>query len=186
MPANKSVYNDQYFDISSVPSWKTPPGPPLHGAYSENAKLSPRAKAGIAAGGVVLAATGMVAWSNYSAEQANADVRKAQIALEKDKVDLQRQQQQAAQAQQAGQETEAQKARREAVSACVAKASGFDAVSNCAKAFPEITSTTDMAATASTVNAAHGSPVPVSGLVALGAVGSVLAVSWVKKRLPRM
>jgi hypothetical protein len=69
MPANPddSVYNDPAYNITSVPSWKSPP---LHGAYAPNARITPRMKAGLAAGGVVLVAAGAFAWSDYAAAQA--------------------------------------------------------------------------------------------------------------------
>ncbi|WP_327066873.1 hypothetical protein [Kitasatospora sp. NBC_01302] len=179
--SSNDIYNDAAFDITSVPSWKTPP---LHGAYAPNAKLSPRAKAGIAAGGVILAATGMVAYSDYASSQATAHVKAAQIALQQAQLDLQRQQQEAAQAAAAGQETQAEQARRQAVQDCVAKASGdsMNAVSQCSAAFPAITSP-GMSTTSDTVSggksSAAGSDV---GLIVLGSVGAVTAVGWAKKR----
>lgn len=182
-----SVYNDpdHVFDISSVPAWKSPP---LHGAYAPNARLSPRAKAGIAAGGVILAASGMFAWSSYSTAQADADIKKAQIALDASRLDLERQKQAAAAATSAGQETAAEKARREAVEACVAKTNGaFGAVADCGKAFPA-TGTLGMTNTAATVGSDGDSNSPSSGvgLVVIGSVGAVVAVGWAKKRFARM
>jgi hypothetical protein len=184
-----SIYNDPAYDISSVPSWKSPP---LHGAYAPNARLSPRAKAGIAAGGVVLAASGMFAWSNYSAAQADAGVRRAQIALDTSRVELQRQQQEAEQAavlaKAAGQETDAQRARREAVQACVDKAGGaFNAVSDCGKAFPLVESP-GMSNTAQTVSdgAGSGSGSSGVGLAVIGAVSVAVTVGWAKKKFARL
>ncbi|MCC9312079.1 hypothetical protein LN042_34330 [Kitasatospora sp. RB6PN24] len=186
MPTDRdSVYNDpnQIFDISSVPSWKTPP---LHGAHAPGFKLSSRAKAGIAAGGVVLAATGMIAWSNYSAAQANADVRKAQIALDAQRLDLQRQQQAAEAAKTQAQETDAQKARREAVQACVAKAGNtYNAISDCGKAFP-VVDAPGMTNTSQTVSAGkNDSGSSEVGLIVLGALGAACTVGWAKKKFGR-
>ncbi|MFD4904176.1 hypothetical protein [Kitasatospora purpeofusca] len=181
----QSVYNDPAYDITSVPSWKSPP---LHGAYAPNARLSSRAKAGIGVGVVVLAATGMVAWSNYQAAQADAEVRRAQIALDASRVELELSKQQAetakVQAESAGQESPAQKARREAVQACVAKAGGgYGAIADCGKAFPAAVSP-GMVNTASTASGEEGqdSPVPMVGLVVLGAVVAVTGYGWAKKR----
>lgn len=184
MTANDTIYNDSAFDISSVPSWKSPP---LHGAYAPNARLSPRMKAGIGAGAVVLAASGMFAWSDYSAAQADAGVRRAQIALESSRLDLERQKQAAELAKTAGQETEAQKARREAVQACVAKAGGgFNAVADCGNAFP-LAGAPGMEATSQTVgHGASSSPVSTPGLLALGGIGAMVAVGWAKKRFARL
>lgn len=178
---NDSIYNDAAFDITSVPSWKSPP---LHGAYAPNARLTPRMKVGIGAGAVVLAASGMFAWSDYSAAQAEARVRQEQIALDSSRLDLQRQQQQAAQAAAAQQETPAQKARREAVEACVTKAGGsYNAVSDCASAFPAVVDASGMTNTAQTVAGGKGgSPDSGAGLVVLGSVGAAFAVGWAKKR----
>ncbi|MET8704210.1 hypothetical protein ABZW10_35970 [Kitasatospora sp. NPDC004723] len=187
--ADESVYNDPAYDISSIPSWKQTP--PLHGAYAPNAKLSPRAKAGVGVCVVVLAAAGMVAWSNYSAAQADADVRKAEIALDASRVELELSKQQAEntkrQAETAGQESPAQKARREAVQACVAKAGGgYNAVSDCGRAFPAEVSP-GMVNTASTSSSGgeQDGPVPMAGLVVLGAVVAVTGYGWAKKRFFR-
>lgn len=188
MADNQSPYNDAAYDISSVPSWKSPP---QRGAYADNFKLTPRMKAGLGAGAVVLAATGMVAYSNYASDEANAQVRQAQVALEASKVELQRQQQEAAAAAAANQETQAQAARREAVQACVDKAASNDsfntatAVTNCANAFPAVDSpgmSTTSDSVGSSKNSGQG---PDVGLVVLGAVGAVLAVGWAKKRFAR-
>ncbi|MER8188204.1 hypothetical protein [Kitasatospora sp. NPDC094015] len=182
--AEQSVYNDPTYDISSVPSWKSPP---LHGAVAPNAKLSPRAKAAIGAGAVVLAAAGMVAWSNYSAAQADAEVRKAQIALDAQKLDLARQQQAAELAKAGEQETPAQKARREAVQACVAKAGGgFNAIADCGKAFPANVSA-GMVNTASSASSdtEQTGPAPTVGLLVLGSVIAVVGYGWAKKRFIR-
>jgi len=185
MPSNTdSVYNDPAYDISSVPSWKSPP---LHGAYSPNARLSSRAKVGIGAAGVVLAASGMFAWSDYSSAQADAAVKRAQIAVDASRVDLERQKQDAELAKSAGQETEVQKARREAVQACVDKAGGgFNAVSDCGKAFP-MAESLGMSNTAQQVGGGGDSSGPTSGagLIVLGVVGAGCTVGWVKRRLAR-
>jgi hypothetical protein len=186
MPANPddSVYNDPAYNITSVPSWKTPP---LHGAYAPNARLTPRMKAGIAAGGVVLVAAGAFAWSDYAAAQADAKVRQAQIALDASRLDLERQKQAAEQAKTAGQETETQKARREAVQACVEKAGGgYGAIADCGKAYP-LVDTLGMVNTGS-ATAADGQDdghTSVPGLVVLGAVGAMVTVGWAKKRFAR-
>ncbi|WP_404870976.1 hypothetical protein ACI1MP_37630 (plasmid) [Kitasatospora griseola] len=188
MAEQQSVYNDPAYDISSVPSWKSPP---LHGAYAPNAKLSPRAKAGIGVGAVVLAATGMVTWSNYAAAQADAEVRKAQIALDASRVELELSRQQAEtakqQAETGGQESPSQKARREAVQACVAKAGGgYNAVSDCGKAFPaEVSPGMVNTASAASAKGEQDAPVPMAGLVVLGAVVAVTGYGWAKKRLSR-
>ncbi|GAA2774382.1 MULTISPECIES: hypothetical protein [Kitasatospora] len=184
MTGHDSVYNDPAYDITSVPTWKSPP---LHGAYAPNARLSPRAKAAIGAGAVVLAASGMVAWSNYAAAQADAEVRQAQIGLEASKVDLQRQQQAAQVAQAAGQETEAQKARRQAVQACIAKAGGnFNAVADCGKAYPSVDQL-GMVNTAQTVTGGKSDDGSSSGagLIVLGTVGAAMGAGWLKKRFAR-
>ncbi|MFI9331977.1 hypothetical protein ACIGZJ_31100 [Kitasatospora sp. NPDC052868] len=186
--ADESVYNDPAYDISSIPSWKTPP---LHGAYAPNARLSPRAMAGLGAGAVVLAASGMFAWSSYSASQADAEVRKAQISLDASRLEMERQKQQAELAAEtvkaSGVETDAQRARREAVQACVGKAGGgYNAIADCGKAYP-IVDSPGMVNTARTVadggeDEDSGSGV---GLIALGAVGVVVTIGWAKKRLTR-
>lgn len=183
MTSNDSVYNDPYYDITSVPSWKSPP---LHGAYAPNARLSPRAKAGIGAAGVVLAASGMFAWSNYSATQADAGVKRAQIAVDASRVDLERQKQAADLAKTAGQETEAQKARREAVQACVDKAGGgYNAIADCGTAFPPAGSL-GMANTSQTIGGGDSNgPTLGVGLYVLGGLGVVVGVGWAKRRLAR-
>ncbi|MFE2174395.1 hypothetical protein [Kitasatospora sp. NPDC059462] len=184
----QSVYNDPAYDITSVPSWKTPP---LHGAYAPGAKLSPRAKAGLAGGAIVLAATGMVSWSHYASASAEADVRKAQIALDASRVDLERQKQDASlaaeMAKTGGVESDAQRARREAVQACVAKAGGtYNAIADCGKAFP-MEASPGMVNTASAASSEgeQDGPVPMAGLAVLGAVVAVTGYGWAKKRLFR-
>jgi|SRR5581483_2921065 len=172
----ESVYNDYL--------WKPAPQAPAPAAKS---KLSPRAKAGVGAGGVILAATGMLAWSQYETAQTNAEVKKAQISLQQDQLNAQIEQQQAQAAKAAGQETPAQAARREAMEKCVAAAgSSYNGVADCAKAYPPVdpagvVSDTQTAAS-STPTGGSNSPV---GLVVLGATGAVVAVGWVKKRLAR-
>ncbi|MFJ9447147.1 hypothetical protein ACIRRH_35655 [Kitasatospora sp. NPDC101235] len=189
MAERDSVYNDPAYDISSIPSWKQTP--PLHGAYAPNARLSPRAKAGVACGAVVLVATGMVAWSQYASAEADAEVRKAQIALDQSKLDLERQKQEASLAAETakttGVESDAQKARREAVQACVAKASGaYGAVADCAKAYPAVDSP-GMVNTSQKVAAAGGDDAPNSGvgLAVLGGAGVLVAGGWLKKHFAR-
>jgi hypothetical protein len=150
-------------------------------------KLSPRAKAGLAAGGVALASTAMFAWSQYETGQANASVAKAQIALEQTQADVQLEQQQAQQAKASGQETAAQKARREAIQACIAAAgNSFNGVSDCASAYPVVdsagalNSSQSVASTTPTSGANSG-----TGLIVLGGLGAVAAFGWAKKRFAR-
>ncbi|MFD7448283.1 hypothetical protein [Kitasatospora sp. NPDC059827] len=183
MAERDSVYNDPAYDITSVPSWKAPP---LHGAYAPNARLSPRVLAGIGAGAVVLAAAGMVAYSNYASAQADADVKKAQIALDSSKVELERQKQAADLAKTADQETPAQKARREAVQTCVAKAgNAYNAVSDCGKVFPSVDAP-GMVNTSRTVSdGGDDGSTPGVGLVVLGVAGSAVAVGWMKRKFFR-
>uniref|UniRef100_UPI002F90CF99 hypothetical protein n=1 Tax=Kitasatospora indigofera TaxID=67307 RepID=UPI002F90CF99 len=184
MTDRDSVYNDASYNITSVPSWKAPP---LHGAYAPNAKLTPRVMVGIGAGVVVLAATGMFAWSNYASAQADAEVRKAQIALDASRLDLERQKQQAEQAAAGGEESAAQKARREAVQACVNKAGGaWNAITDCGKAYP-VVATAGMASTASTAadDTASGGFNSGVGLAVLGVAGGAATVGWAKKRFAR-
>ncbi|MFF1793916.1 hypothetical protein ACFVXQ_06725 [Kitasatospora sp. NPDC058263] len=183
MPDRDSVYNDPAYDITSVPSWKSPP---LHGAYAPNARLSPRMKAGIGAGAVVLAASGMIAWSTYSSAEADAEVRKAQIALDNSRLELERQKQAADLAKVGEQESPVQKARREAVQACVAKAGGaYNAIADCGKAYPAVDAS-GMVNTSRTVadGKDDGSNSGV-GLVVLGVAGSAVAVGWMKRRFAR-
>ncbi|MET8623596.1 hypothetical protein ABZW30_07545 [Kitasatospora sp. NPDC004669] len=184
MADRDSVYNDPAYDITSVPSWKTPP---LHGAYAPNARLSPRVLAGIGASAVVLAAAGMVAYSNYASAQADAEVRKAQIALDSSKLELEKQKQAADLAKTGQEETPAQKARREAVQACVAKAgNAYNAVSECGKAYPAVDAP-GMVNTSRTV-ASDGDgndSTPGVGLVVLGVAGTAVAVGWVKRKFSR-
>ncbi|MEU8516372.1 hypothetical protein AB0C76_33035 [Kitasatospora sp. NPDC048722] len=182
--ADNSVYNDPAYDITSVPSWKTPP---LHGAYAPNARLTPRMKVGLAGGAVVLVATGMVTWSQYASAEAAAEVKKAQIALDASRLDLERQKQQAAdQAKAADQETAAQKARREAVQACVDRAAGaYNAVADCGKAFPQVDSPGMVNTSQRVAGGDSDSGAPVGGLVVLGGAGALLAAGWAKKRYAR-
>jgi hypothetical protein len=186
--ADESVYNDPAYDISSIPSWKTPP---LHGAYAPNARLSSRAKAGIGAGAVVLAASGMFAWSQYSAAQADAEVKKAQIAVDASRLDMERQKQDAElaveTARTTGVETAAQRARREAVQACVDKAAGsYNAIADCGKAYPAVDAS-GMVNTSRTINPDGGGDGSDSGvgLAVLGGAGALLLIGWAKKRLTR-
>ncbi|GHF27902.1 hypothetical protein GCM10018790_01610 [Kitasatospora xanthocidica] len=184
MADRDSVYNDPAYDITSVPSWKTPP---LHGAYAPNAKLPPRVLAGIGAGAVVLAAAGMVAYSNYASASAEADVRKAQIALDNSRLELEKQKQAADLAKTGEQETPAQKARREAVQACVAKVGGgYGAIADCGKAFPA-GDAPGMVNTSRNVASDDGGDGPNAGvgLVVLGVAGSAVAVGWVKRKFSR-
>lgn len=174
-PDRDSVYNDYV--------WKPAP----QATHTPKNKLSPRAKAGIGAGAVVLAATGMVTWSNYSAAQARAEVQKEQVSLEQARLDLERQKQQADLAQAAEKETPAQKARREAVQACVAKAgNSFNGIADCGKAYPAVDSP-GLLNTAQSVGSAQsdGGSNSGVGVAVLGVVGAVVAVGWVKKRFAR-
>lgn len=177
----QSPYNDPAYNITTVPSWKSQaPEPPAPAA-----QLSPRAKAGLGLGVATLAAMGMFTWSQYETGQANAQVREQQIALDAGRLDLARQQQAAAVAQAASQESPAQKARRLAVEACVAKAGGnYGAISDCGQIYPQVgnPALADASSTVST-NSGSGSGSDV-GLIVLGSLGAVLAVGWVKKRLP--
>lgn len=176
-----SVYNDP----DTFPVWKEPQTAP---APAAGRKLSPRAKAGIAVGGVALAATTIVCWSQYETAQASADVAKAQIALEQQKLNLQLAEQQTQAAKASGQETPAQAARREAMEKCVAAAGdSYNGVSSCASAYPVIDpagTLNDTQATASSTPTGGGAGSPV-GLVVLAGVGGVVAVGAVKKRLAR-
>ncbi|WP_380286555.1 hypothetical protein [Kitasatospora purpeofusca] len=190
--ADESVYNDPAYDISSIPSWKTPP---LHGAYASNARLSPLAKAGLVGGAVVLVATGMVAWSHYAATEADAEVRRAQIALDASRVELERQKQDASLAAETaktgGVESDAQRARREAVQACVAKAGGaYNAISDCGKAYPAVDSpgmvnTSRTVAAPGTAEGGDGASNSVVGLVVLGGAGVLVAGGWLKRNFAR-
>lgn len=177
---NQSPYNDP-FNITTIPQWKTqqPAEPP------PPARLSPRAKAGLGLGFACVAAVGVFTWSQYESSQTSAHLRSEQLALATAKVDLAQQQQAAAQAQAAAQETPAQKARRLAVEACIAEAgSNYGAVAQCGQVYPVTSSTplTDVSSTASVSNGSgSGSDV---GVIVLGSLGAVMAVGWVKKRLP--
>ncbi|MEV7600467.1 hypothetical protein AB0O91_24140 [Kitasatospora sp. NPDC089797] len=183
MADRDSVYNDPAYDITSVPSWKTPP---LHGAYAPNARLSARAKAGIGAGAIVLAAAGMVAYSTYASAQADADVRKAQIALDASKVELEKQKQAADLAKAADQETPAQKARREAVQACVAKAGNtYNAVADCGKVFPAVDGPGMVNTSRTVADGDTGDSTPTVGLVVLGVAGTAVAAGWMKRKFSR-
>lgn len=170
-----SVYNT--YDV-----WKQPAAP-----APQHRRLSPRAKAGIAVGGVALAATGIICWSQYETAQTNADVKKQQIALEQAQVQLQLQQQANQAAKTNGQETPAQKARREALQACITAAgTSYNGVADCASAYPAIDSTgalTDTQPTASSTPT--GSPTSPVGLIVLGGTGVVVAAGWAKKKLAR-
>ncbi|MFJ2191588.1 hypothetical protein ACIOJE_27265 [Kitasatospora sp. NPDC087861] len=189
MAESDSVYNDPAYDISSIPSWKQTP--PLHGAYAPNARLSPRMKAGVACGAVVLVATGMVAWSQYASASADAEVKRAQIALDNSRLELEKQKQEASLAAEtaktSGVETDAQKARREAVQACVAKATGaYNAIADCAKAYPAVDSP-GMVNTAQRVASGgdDGGSNSGVGLAVLGVAGVAVAGGWLKKHLTR-
>ncbi|MHA6764715.1 hypothetical protein [Streptacidiphilus sp. PAMC 29251] len=175
-------YNDPAYNITQVPAWKSPPV--AEDGRAPSAGLSPRAKAAIGAGAVVLAASGMFAVSNYESAQADANVREAQIAVDAARVTLAQEQQAAAQAKAAAQETPVQRARRLAVQACVAKAGdSYGAISDCGKVYP-VTDTPAMGDTSSTVNSASSGSGSEVGLVVMGSIGVVLVGGWVKKRLP--
>lgn len=171
-----SVYNP-------YPVFKTPapaPAPAVRG------KLSPRAKAGVAVGGVALAATAMVAWSQYETGQADAHVREAQIALQQSQVNLALAQQQAQQAKASGQETPAQAARRVALEKCIAAAgNGSGNIADCANAYPAV----DSSSLASSQNASSTSsatnPSSPVGLLVLGGTGAAVLVGWARKRVAR-
>ncbi|MFJ6139269.1 hypothetical protein [Kitasatospora sp. NPDC092286] len=183
MSDRDSVYNDPAYDITSVPSWKSPP---LHGAYAPNARLSARARAGIGAGVVVLAAAGMVAYSVYSSAEADAEVRKAQIALDASRLDLERQRQAADLAKAGEQETDAQRARREAVQACVAKAGGaYNAIADCGKAYPAVDAPGMVNTSRSVASGDDGGSNSGVGLVVLGVTGTAVAVGWMKRKFAR-
>ncbi|MFE4399108.1 MULTISPECIES: hypothetical protein [Streptomycetaceae] len=189
MAERDSVYNDPAYDVSSIPSWKQTP--PLHGAYAPNARLSPRAKAGVAVAGVALAATGMFAWSQYASASADAEVKRAQIALDQSRIDLERQKQEASlvaeSARTTGVESDAQKARREAVQACVAKAAGaYGAIADCGKAYP-VVDAPGMVNTAQKVASSEGDGGSNSGvgLAVLGGAGVLVAFGWAKKRFAK-
>lgn len=178
----QSPYNDPGYNISAMPyqPYQTPkptePPPP--------AKLSPRAKAGLGLGFAAVAATGMFTWSQYEANRAATHVRAEQVAVDAARVQLAQQQQAAAQAKAAAQETPAQKARRLAVEACIAKAgSSFGGVSDCGSIYPATGSPAlaDASSTSSSDGSKNGSTV---GLIALLSIGGVLTVGYVKKRLP--
>lgn len=175
-PTDYSVYNDYPVRKEAVPQPR----------QTEQRGLSPRAKAGIAVGGVVLAATGMVCWSQYETAQANADVKKAQLSLQQAQVQLAIQQQAAQQAKASGQETPAQKARREALQQCIAAAgNSYNGVQDCANAYPATDSTAlnDTQATASSTPT--GGTNSGTGLLVLGGAGVLVVGAWVKKRVLR-
>jgi hypothetical protein len=172
-----SVYND-------YPVFKTTAEVPVPAASH---KLSPRAKAGIGAGAVILAATGMVTWSQYETAQANAQVKTAQLSLEQTQLNLQLAQQQNQAAKTSGQETPAQKARREALQQCITAAgNSYNGVADCASAYPAVGAggelNTAQSVASSTPASSGGSG---TGLVVLGAVGAVVLVGVMKKRLSR-
>lgn len=178
MPDYQSPYNDPTFTVRDNPLWKpkeadVAPAPP--------AKLSPRAKATLGLGFAAVAAAGLFTWSQYESSQAAAQVRQGQLALDTAKVNLLQAQQAAVLAKAGSQETAAQRARRLAVQACIAKvggSSGADSVSACGDVFPASTTAgmADAASTASTSNgkgSGPGAAVDVLGLVAIvGALGA--------------
>jgi hypothetical protein len=180
----QSPYNDPGYNISAMPY--QPYQTPKPTEFPAAARLSPRARAGVGLGAAAVATLGMFAWSQYETGQANAHVRAEQVAVDAAKVELAQEQQSAAQAKAAAQETPAQKARRLAVEACIAKAgNNFGGVSDCGSIFPA-TGTPAMADASSTSSASGGSGAGSNvGLIVLVPIGAVLAVGWVKKRLPR-
>lgn len=179
----QSPYNDPGYNISSVPY--QPYQTPKPTEFPPPARLSPRAKAGLGLGAAAVATLGMFTWSQYETGQANAHVRAEQVAVDAAKVQLAQEQQAAAQAKAAAQETPAQRARRLALEACIAKAgNNFGGVSDCGSIYPATGSPTlaDAASTSSSDGSKAGSTV---GLIALVSIGGVLTIGYVKKRLPR-
>lgn len=181
---HQSPYNDPgYYNVSSMPY--QPYQTPKPTEFPVAAKLSPRAKAGLGLGFAAVAATGMFTWSQWEQSQASAHLRQQQIAVQAAQVQLAQEQQAAAQAKAAEQETPAQKARRLAVEACIAKAgSDFGGVADCGQIYPATGSPAlaDASSTSSTNSASKtGSDV---GLIVLGGVVVVLGFGYVKKRLP--
>ncbi len=177
----QSPYNDPGYNISSMPyqPYQTPkPTEP-----PPSARLSPLAKAGLGLGFAAVAAGGAFTWSQYEQSQTDAHLRAEQVAVDAAKVQLAQEQQAAAQAQAAAQETPAQKARRLAVEACIAKAgSNFGGVADCGSIFPATGSPVlTNASSTSSSGAGTGSNV---GLIVLAPIGVVLMVGYVKKRLP--
>jgi hypothetical protein len=175
--------NDRDSVYNPYPVFKTPAQAP---APAARGKLSPRAKAGVAVGGVALAATAMVTWSQYETGQADARVREAQITLQQSQINLALAQQQAQAAKASGQETPAQAARRVALEKCIAAAgTSYNGVADCASAYPAVDSGVlngSQNAASSTPSSTGSSPV---GLVVLGATGAVFVGGWAKKRLTR-
>lgn len=180
----QSPYNDPGYNISAMPY--QPYQTPKPTEFPVAAKLSPRAKAGLGLGAAAVATLGMFTWSQYETGQANAHVHAAQVAVDAAKVQLAQEQQTAAQTKAAAQETPAQKARRLALEACIAKAgNNFGGVADCGSIYPA-TGSPALADASSTSSAGDGSGTGSNvGLIVLGSIGVVLVGGYVRKRLPR-
>lgn len=83
-------YNDPEFDqiITGAYTDPTPYGTPAHTPVKTG--LTPRGKAAIGVGTAVIACGTLFGWQQYTAQQANADVKAQELALKQQQIELEK------------------------------------------------------------------------------------------------
>ena len=159
-----------------------PYGPPAHPVKTG---ITPRGKAALAICAAVVVGGGLLGWQHYAAGQAAADVKAKELAIEQQKLDLEKLKAlgEANQAQQKTQ-TAADKTRQAKVDACVQDNKGLvgkqlgqtlgGVISDCQNQYPATTGTGDMQEAASAKDSGGGGA---SDFLLIG--GGVLATGLV-------
>lgn len=186
---------------NSQPAYTDPApyGPPPSYVYTPPVKtgLTPRGKAAIAIGGVVIASGALFCWQHYTTQKAAAEVRAAEIQLEREKFELEKLKElNKVNAENAKAVTAADKERQEKVDSCIKEnkntvgkqigATYRSVVEDCQAQYPATTSS-GMANTASTTNTTSGSggaDVNNGALIGVGILALGLATLALKSKKP--
>lgn len=144
--------------------------------------LTRRRKAALAAGAAVLIGTGTIAWASYSASRAEAELRAQEIALQSERLELERIK--ALAELNAPAESERTKSLSSCIDKGIAKVGGFtraeEVIEQCNTAFVPATSTT----TTQPVSAADDTPdqaIGVQGLLTALAIGGGATLLFVRR-----
>lgn len=177
------------YAANSQPEYPTP------GPYGAPVKtgLTPRGKAAIAVGGVIIASTALFSWQHYSAQQAAAEAKAAEIQLQRDRFELEKLKTMSqVNAANTKLQTSAETARQKRIDSCVNSNKGLvgkqlgatyrSVLEDCQAQYPASSNSSDMANAASATDATNPSGGGVSpGLLLGGAVlAGGLTVAWRK------
>lgn len=163
---------------------------PTHGPYGPvepqvKTGLTPRGKAAIAIAATVIAGGSLLGWQHYSAETAANEARTAEIQLQRDQFELERQKELTKAATVSTKlQTSADKERQKKIDACVQSNKGLvgkqlgatygSVLEDCQSQYPSTTSTDDMVKAGSARAADSGDGASNMILIGGGAIATVL------------